>query len=196
MVIRIIGAVLVGFTPLFAGCSTASAPAPQAAPAVSDEDQIRDVLEQEGDAISTWDGAKLAALTCAEYRDQAGSFEDMAPPMSSFQIPGIETVTPEALAEQIVVGFPGATDESALAAAEAVLSNDQVAYQTAMTEVMQQSTTIKLEKVDNIKVDGDTATADLTLSLTVAGREAPSEDRGVTLIREDGKWLDCTPPSE
>lgn len=196
MVVRIALAVLIAIMPFVAGCGSSDKPTPSTTPVASDEDQIRDVIEQEGEAAADWDGAKLAELTCAQNRDGAGSFEGMAPPMNAWQVPGIETVTPERLAEQITVGFPGASDESALAVAKAVLANDEDAYQTSMTEVMKQTSTIEFGAVDNVKVDGDSATADVTITFTTAGQEPQTDTSTITLIREDGKWLDCTPTSE
>jgi hypothetical protein len=197
MIVRIAVAVVVATMPFVAGCGSSDKPTPSTTtPAASDEDQIRDVIKQEGDAAADWDGAKLAELTCAQNRDEASSFEGLAPPMSAWQVPGIETVTPEALAEQITVGFPGASDESALTVAKAVLANDEDAYQTSMTEVMKQTSTIEFGAVDNVKVDGDSATADVAITFTTAGQDPQTDTTTITLIREDGKWLDCTPTDE
>jgi hypothetical protein len=56
--------------------------------------------------------------------------------------------------------------------------------------------TLAPDKVADIAVDGDTATADTTITFVVGDAPPHTETTEVKLVREDGNWKDCTPPSE
>jgi hypothetical protein len=73
------------------------------------------------------------------------------------------------------------------------MRNDEAAYTAAMTDVLKQSAKIKLDKVDNIKVNGDAATADVTLSFTLGTQPPENVTTTAHLVREGGQWKDCTP---
>jgi hypothetical protein len=199
MVARVFGVVLIGVAPFFAGCGSDSTPPPPPAPAapkVSDEDQVRDVLTKEGEAFSAWDIDKVAGLTCKQYRDESASVDEMVPPMDMFPAAESAAIGADNFAALLGQQFTGATPESLHAVADAVIRQDQPAYRSAMLEVVKQVYTIRLEKIENIVVNGDTATAETTISQGM-GSEAPqSEVTTVTLVREDGEWKDCTPPSK
>jgi hypothetical protein len=60
----------------------------------------------------------------------------------------------------------------------------------AMKDVMKNSMTLRLDKVDNIVVTGDTATADITMTTTV-GKPPQTQVDQATLARENGQWKDC-----
>lgn len=193
MVMRIVGVAVVAFASLLGGCSTDSGPVSSPTPTATvttDEVHIREVLARVADA--SWDAAKTAELTCAKYREGRNtSPEGLVPPM--------EVLRPEPpidanrFAQTLAEQFTGASTEATRAVADAVIANDQQAYRAAMTEVVKQSTKVRLDKADNIVVDGDTATADVSLTLTI-GNRSQTATRNVTLVREDGKWKDCTPP--
>jgi hypothetical protein len=205
MRIHTVGVAIVGLTALLAGCSEDAAPAPQpttsspaATASAADEQQIRDVMTQVTDATNAWDGPKVAGLTCAKYRDQASSFSDVVPPMDIFASArdAAAEMGPDQFAQLIGQQFTGATPESLLAVANAVINNDQAAYQTSMFEVMKQVSKFRLDKIDNIVVNGDNATADATISFTIGSEPPQSQQTEVKLAREDGQWKDCTPPGE
>jgi hypothetical protein len=182
---------------LFAGCGSDSAPPPApAAPKVSDEDQIRGLLTKEGEAFSTWDIDAVAGLTCKQYREESASLDEMVPPMDMFPAEESAAIGPDNFAALLGQQFTGATPESLRAVADAVIRQDQPAYQSAMLEVMKQVYTIRLEKVENIVVDGDSATAETTISQGMGTEPAQSEVTTVKLVREDGEWKDCTPPAK
>jgi hypothetical protein len=201
---RVGGVVIVGIALLLAGCSDRSGPAAEptstagptstAAPVapVSDEDQIRDVMAKEGAASSAWDFNKVAELTCAKNREQARSPDSAIPPMNTFPASIAESMDPQAFAVQLGAQYDGASDQSLRAVADAVISNDEAAYKTAMLDVVKQSLSVHLDSVDNIVVTGDTATADATVTRAF-GKQAPlTRTSPVTLVREDGQWKDCT----
>jgi hypothetical protein len=201
--IRMFGAAFAGMALLLSGCGSDSAPAPQssssspAAASAEDEEAIRDVIAEGGAASTAWDGAKMAELTCAKYRDRAGSFDDVVPPMDIFSsaAEAASAMGPEEFAGLIGEQFEGASPDALRAVADAVIADDQAAYHPAMLQVIKQSMKFSLEKVDNIKVNGDTATADTTISYTIGSQPAKSETTEITLVREDGQWKDCTPPT-
>jgi hypothetical protein len=202
MVIRTICVAFAGTALLLAGCSSDNGAAPSASPtataSAADQEEIRGLLNQAGEAANAWDGAKMAELTCERYREQASSFSDVVPPMDVFSS-AAEAATemgPEQFATLIGEQFGGASPESLQAVADAVIRNDQVAYQPAMLEVIKQSMKFKLDKVENIAVDGDTATADTTISYTIGSQPPQSETTEAKLVKEDGKWLECTPPGQ
>jgi hypothetical protein len=196
MVIRNIAIALVGAA-LLAGCGsdTASAPSPSASPTptASDEEQIRDLLTKATEATSTWDAAKMAGLSCDKYSKEEGAFEGMVPPISTFPADTVATMGPEAFANGLTEQFAGASPESTRAVADAVIANDEAAYKKAMTDVMKQSMTLRLDKVDNIVVTGDTATADVTVTAIIGGQQEQTQSDKAELVKEDGEWKDCTP---
>jgi hypothetical protein len=187
---RIVGVALIGIAALLSGCGEGSTAA--------DEEQIRDVLTKAIDATNAWDGAKMAELTCAEYREAARSFDSVVPPMQTFSsaAEGAAAMGRDQFAELIGGQFRGASTESLLAVADSVINNDKAAYQPAMLEVMKQSMKFKLEKVANIVIAGDDARADTTISFTVGSEPAQTSETKAKLVKEDGQWKDCTPPGE
>ena len=100
----------------------------------------------------------------------------------------------KAFAAQLGQEFAGASEQSLQAVADAVIRQDEAAYKPAMLDVVKQTMSVQLVKVDNIVVTGDTATADATLTQRVGDKEPQSRTSPVTLVREGGTWLDCTPP--
>jgi hypothetical protein len=183
---------LVGFCALLGGCSKDTPPAPPATPTVSAEDQIREVLTAATEATSTLDSAKMADLTCAKLRDRASSFTDLVPPISTFPQEAVASIGAEQFAQNLGEQFTGASPESLRAAADAVIANDEAAYVPAMKDVLKNSMQFRLDSVDNIVVTGDTATADVTVTVTVGAQPSRTETDQAQLVTEDGQWKDCT----
>lgn len=208
MDIRIIGAALVGTVLVLAGCNdkgtssatptSAEAPATTSAQAaaLSDEDQVRDVLTKEGAAFTAWDFEKVGELTCPQFREQAKSTDGAVPPMSMFPADAAASMGAQAFAEQIGAQFAGASPQSLQAVADAVIRQDEPAYKAAMFDVVKQSSSIHLVLVDNIAIKGDTATADVMLTQRVGTQPPDTKTTPATLVRIDGKWMDCTPPAQ
>ncbi|MDT5017675.1 MAG: hypothetical protein QOD39_3835 [Mycobacterium sp.] len=203
MSIRIALVGLVGIASLLAGCGRDTAPAPPPTPTVSAEEQIRDVISQVSEAHGTSDLDKIAELTCAEYRDEASApSEDSVPletvpPMNALPLDIFSTMTPEKLAEALGTEYTDASDESLLALADALIKRDEPAYRVAMAEVMGQTMKLRVDKVENVAVDGDTATADVTMVISAGGKVSYTTDvTQFTLVKEDGQWKDCTPQDE
>jgi len=208
MDIRIAGTAMVAIALLAAGCggeksapsasstSSATPTSAAAAPMASDEDQIRDVLTQEGAAFTDWNFAKVGELTCPQFREQATSTDAAIPPMSMFPASAASSLGPQGFADQLAAQFAGASNDSLLAVSNAVIHQDEPAYKTAMLDVVKQSMSIHLVQVDNIVVKGDTATADVLLTQRLGKQPPDTKTTPATLVRMDGKWLDCTPPAK
>jgi frataxin-like iron-binding protein CyaY len=184
-------------------CGAPQQTATEATPTVAPEEQIRQMLTEVVAAQSAGDTTKIAELTCAEFRDEAASNSAAmtdateVPPMEAMPVDVFAAMAPAELADALGKEYTGASDEALLALAESFVNRDEIAYQSAMAEVMAQSMEIKLEDVANIVVDGDDATADVQMSLSTGGKvnyDLPTMP--VTLVREDGTWKDCTPPDE
>ena len=207
--IRIAGVAIVGAALVLSGCggksdtaatstssvakeSSAAAPTPKG----SDEDQIRDVMTQESAAFSAWDFAKVGQFTCAKFRDHATSVDSAIPAMSMFSADTAASMGAQAFAAQLGQEFAGASEQSLQAVADAVIRRDEAAYKPAMLDVVKQTMSVQLDKVDNIVVTGDTATADATLTQRIGDQEPQSRTSPVSFVREGGTWLDCTPPEQ
>ncbi|WP_101947189.1 hypothetical protein [Mycobacterium sp. 3519A] len=171
-----------------------SSPAPT--PKASDEDQVRDVLTQESAAFGAWDFAKVGQLTCPKYREHASSVDSAIPPMDMYPADAAASMGAQAFAAQLGAQFPGASEQSLQAAADAVIRKDANAYRTTMLDVVKQSMSVQLDKVENIVIVGDTATADVTVTQRVGDTEPQSRTNSAMLVRENGVWLDCTPPEQ
>jgi hypothetical protein len=203
MVIRITGAAFVAIAALLAGCGADDAPVPAPSPSAAadtnaDEEQIGDLMNQATDATNTWDGTRMGELTCARYRAEASSFSDVVPPMDIFSSAKEAAVSlgPDKFAELIGEQFTGASPESLRAVADAVIRDDPAAYHPAMFDVMKQVSKFRLDKVDNVVVNGDNATADATITFTIGAQPPETQQAEVELVREDGQWKDCTPPGQ
>jgi hypothetical protein len=207
MNIRIAGIAMVAITLLAAGCGDKSAPtaastssagptSAAATPMASDEDQVRAVLTQEGAAFTEWNFAKVGELTCPQFREQAMSTDAAIPPMSMFPASAAASLGPQGFADQLGAQFTGASNDSLLAVSNAVIRQDEPAYKTAMLDVVKQSMAIHLVEVDNIVVKGDTATADVLLTQRLGKQPPDTKTTPATLVRMDGKWLDCAPPAK
>jgi hypothetical protein len=62
---------------------------------------------------------------------------------------------------------------------------------------MAQTVKVRVDKVENLVVDGDTATADVTLVASTGGKMSYTADASpITLVKEDGRWTDCTQPDQ
>jgi hypothetical protein len=200
MVIRITAAAVACTATLLAGCGsdTVSAPAPTSTSTISDEDQISDVITRVSEAQAAVDIEKIASLTCAKYRDQvSGPSPDDVPPMNTLPLDVLSSLPPDKLAESLGAEYAGASKETVQALADALIRRDEAAYKVAMAKVMAETMQIHVDKVENVAVKGDTATADVTIVISTGGKVTYTPDVAkVELVKEDGQWKDCTPKNE
>jgi hypothetical protein len=181
---------------VLAGCGAVTRPAATPKPTVSDENQIGNVIARVSQAHASSDYDKIAALTCAKHRDQVGTpSADDVPPMDVLPLAAFATMSPEELAKRLGVEYAGASPESLRVLADALIRRDEAAYIDAMAEVMVQTMQARIDKLEHVVVDGDTATADASLVISTGGKASYTTDVSqFTLVKEDGRWKDCTPP--
>jgi hypothetical protein len=185
------------------GCSsssgekTASSDSASSTQAPKNEDQqIRELYQQGNAAVEDFDVEKMIDLTCAKYVPQIQTNVDKTiPPMSSFGTPGqLSALGVDKISSLLGQSFKPASDEAIAKVAQALVYNDEPGYHAAMIVVLREGTTKKLDKIENISVKGDTATADTTTTEKVFGEPAKTETDSSQAVRENGKWKDCTPP--
>jgi len=134
------------------------------AAAASDEQQIRDLIEEEEAALADLDFDKIIALSCTKYQDLARKQRDtLVPPRTDFPPP--EQLAGKTAGVEAVVKkqFPSASDASIHRLADALVRGDDAAYQESYVDLVRESDVITVDKVENITITGDTATADIRL---------------------------------
>ncbi|KWX19708.1 hypothetical protein AFM11_34245 [Mycolicibacterium wolinskyi] len=163
---------------------------------LSDEQQIRALYAEMAAVFDSWDGQRVADLTCAKLREKAlHVFDDAVPPLTAFGSPeelkatGVDQITTNLLPK-----LSPASEAEIRAVASALVANDNDAYTAAMLQVMKKGSSVRVDKVENIAINGDTATADSTTTRTVFTEPPQTETTHDQLVREDGRWKDCTPP--
>ncbi|PRC44854.1 hypothetical protein C6A85_98120 [Mycobacterium sp. ITM-2017-0098] len=175
--------------------SSASEATTSAAAAAEDDQQIKDLVQAQADAFNAGDWEALGQLTCAKYREQASNPASfLIPPITTFGT-AEQAATLDAaqlsglLAEKFGSGASPATLDRT---AQAIVVYDEVAYQEAMLDLLTESAELNIDKVDNIKVAGDTATADVTATRVMGDGPPQAATETTPFVREDGRWLDCT----
>ncbi|WP_166907415.1 hypothetical protein [Mycobacterium sp. DL440] len=198
--------VLVGLSVLvvgLAGCSSENAPEATSTPATSsvaaasDEQQIRELVAKQEAAIAGYNFAKMAELTCAQYRDAVLSQPDtMFPPLSQAGTPEELAAKPaDVLTEALKRKYPAASDAVIGQLVDALIRYDEPAYKAANLELLRQSSKLTIDKVENITVTGDSATADITTTWALTGQPPATDTKPNAFRKEGGRWLDCQDPS-
>ena len=72
------------------------------------------------------------------------------------------------------------------------MHNDQAAYRAGMIQVFREGVSRKLDKIDNIQVNGDAATANTTTTDALFSAPPKTETDHSQAVREHGRWTDCT----
>jgi hypothetical protein len=178
------------------GSSSASNSASATKDAKDDEQQIRDLYEKGNAAVEDFDVTTILDLTCAKQLPKMQeNLDKTIPPMSNFGSPEeLKSLGPEKISELLAKNFKPASDEAIGKVAQALVDNDQDAYHAAMEEVLKEGISNKLDKIENIVVTGDTATADTTTTEVVFSSAPKTETKNSQAVREGGTWKDCTPP--
>ncbi len=200
-----IRAFIVGLAVLaVAGCGSeitsaeSSSPAATSAEAAaSDEQQIRDLIGEQKAALVGFDFGRMAELTCAQYRDAVLAQPDtMFPPLSEAGTPEELAAKPvDVLTDALKRQYPTASDATIGQLVDALIRYDEPAYKAANLEILRQTTTLTIDKTENIKVTGDHATADLTMSWNSEGKPPSTSTQSNSFLKEDGRWMDCQDPS-
>ncbi|MBU8814326.1 hypothetical protein KL864_00150 [Mycolicibacterium goodii] len=137
--------------------------------AASDEQQIRALYAQMPSVFDSWDGKRVADVTCAKFRDKAlHVFDVMVPPMSTFgATEDLQAAGVDKLVANLAPKFSPAPEAEVRAFVAALVDGDNDAYTVAMRKVMKSGTSITVDKVENIVINGDTATANSTTTQKV-----------------------------
>ncbi|HVQ50542.1 MAG TPA: hypothetical protein VMS92_10905 [Mycobacterium sp.] len=198
MVIRNIGVAFVGLALVLAGCTACTRPAPAPKATISGEDQIRSVLARVGRAYAASDYDNIAALTCAKYLDQVDQpSPDDVPPMTVLPLEVFSHMSPGTLAERLGEEYAGASADSLRRLADALIRKDEAAYIEAMSDVMAETMEVRIDKFENLAINGDNATADASFVIGTGGKTSYTTDvTEFVLVKENGRWKDCTPPDE
>ncbi|WP_280480657.1 hypothetical protein [Nocardia cyriacigeorgica] len=187
-----------------AGCgseesTTAASPSASASASAEggDAQQIRDLIAAQGPAMATFDFDRMAEFTCTKYREDVRNLPNtMFPPLSSAGTPEEFAAKPaDQMAAALKGEYPGASDETINTLVDALIRYDEPAYKAANLAILRETTTVTVDKVDNIKVTGDTATADITSTWQNKGAQSETKTEPNAYVKEDGKWLDCQQPS-
>ena len=178
------------------GSSSASNGASATKDANGDAQQIRDLYENGNAAVEDFDAATILDLTCAKYRPKMQeNLDKTIPPMSNFGSPEeLKDAGVDKIRDAFTEKFKPASDEAIGKLAQALVDNDQAGYRAAMEEILKEGISNKLDKIENIVVKGDTATADTTTTEVIFSAAPKTETKNSQAVREDGKWKDCTPP--
>jgi hypothetical protein len=175
--------------------SSASSASSQAS-APSDEQQIRDLLNQEQTDMASLDTDKILTVTCTKYHDaDKKNFDQMIPAISQIGTADEVEGKAEELASQFKQQFPKSSDATIKAYTDAITSYDQAAYEKAYKAGLMENFTLTMDKVENIKVTGDSATADVTSTETDGNQPPKTKTENMAFVRESGEWKDCQPPS-
>ena len=147
--------------------------------------------------MAGFDFGRMAELTCVQYREEVEKLpETMFPPITDAGTPEeLAAKPPHVLTAALKEQYPTASDATIGELVDALIRYDEPAYKAANLEVLRQTTTVSIDKVENIKVTGDTATADMT-STWKSGSAPPATDtQSNRFLKENGEWLDCEEPS-
>lgn len=169
-----------------------------APPTPSAEEQIRDVIDGQEAAAQDLDFDKLADLTCDKHKEEIRKqADDIIPPIDQFGSESdLKSSSVTDLAEALQKEFTTASAASINDLAEALVAYDEPAYEKSMRAVLKQVVKVSVDKVENIKIDGDKATADITSTQTLGDEKPETKTKENEFVKENGKWLDCEPPEK
>ncbi len=165
----------------------------------TDEAAIRALFERERQANENYDIDALVDVSCAQYKDATrAAMMKAVQPMSAMgtaqEAQNLDTVqrVPALLQQK----HPKMSIETAKAMVEAWHRQDEAAYQAAQRKMLAELTVVQDWKVENLKITGDTATADL-ISTTAFDQYPPqTQTNHIPLLVENGEWKDCFPPPQ
>jgi hypothetical protein len=174
--------------------ATTSAAATTTIAPVSDEQQIRDMYARGTVAIRALDLDASLAETCQKLQQHTrDQFNALIPPMTAFGSPAdLKTAGVDAIVRTLGPKLAPVPEDSIRPLAQALVANDQAAYDPAIRTVIKQGLTYDIA-VKNIKVTGDTATAETTTSTKTFTVPASTKTEQAQIVREGGQWKDCTP---
>lgn len=170
----------------------------QASAGPTDEDRILELLKQEEAALAAWDFERAIELKCAKYREDArAELEAAIPPIAQFGTPDdLAAKAPANLVAVLKTKLPNASDPSLDRLANALIRYDEPAYRDAMLQLLRETVRVTVDRVENIAVNGDSATADVTLTTISPTQPPETATEPNVFVRENGQWKDCEPPTD
>jgi hypothetical protein len=165
----------------------------------ADERQLRDLYTHLLSALGRHDTAEQVALTCAEYQGDVQRRADSDPflqidffgPPEQVRQLGLDAAT-----DKLLTALAPASREAVQAVAQAIINGDAAQYKTAIQRVEQEGSSVTVDRIDPIEISGDTATVDGSFTLTAFTNPPKVIEGSNHAIREDGRWKDCTSPTQ
>lgn len=213
MKVLVVGAGLAGVLLAATGCGGSSDPEPgspasMTAPqtsvtttvASSDEQLITELVEQEAAAFAAWDLDTIVELTCQKYRKDARAAAQTMTEFATLPLLPVlpsesSAASPTETADVVREAFPTASEATIERVVDAVVRSDEAAIDDAMDQLLAETTSVKIEKIENITVTGDSATADVTTTAEALGQPPETKTDHIPFVREDGQWKDCEDPN-
>ena len=161
-----------------------------------DTQQLRDLYTQLATALGNHDVAEENRLTCDKFQGRAQRRVDSYP-MSTMDYFG----SPEEFARS---GVSAATDrlsamlapaskDAVQALVAAIIKQDGTQYTSALRRVRREGTTVTVNRIEVIEIDGDRATVDGSMTMRAFVQAPQVIEATNEAIREGGQWKDCTP---
>lgn len=177
------------------GSSTDTDAQPATSFGVDTTSPVAEVVERQRVALENYDVTLAVELTCTEFKErERAAAEELRPPLSQFATPG-QATDPEFMAalQRRLVEQDGLAPPAAAALTNAVRAQDQAAFDEAVVPYVAARFEVVDAQAQNIKVDGNTADAEVTVTIQKRGAQPETHTEQQHFIREDGEWVECTP---
>ncbi|MCV7286690.1 hypothetical protein H7J87_15285 [Mycolicibacterium wolinskyi] len=141
------------------------------------------------------DTKTLADLTCPQYRASVSEPTVPVPPVQSLAT--AEQIAADgfadALSEQLTADYPRSSEQTITQLVDAVIRQDQEAFGTALLTVVRENTIIDIVKVDDLKVEGNSASARVTTRFSFGTDSEQSKTRTMNFEKAGNDWQLCSP---
>jgi uncharacterized protein YchJ len=156
---------------------------------------IRNVISRQRVAIEDYNVDLSVEKTCTQFKDrERQAAAQLMPAMADIATP--DQVADPAFAADLnerLRFVDGMYGDEADALVEAIRRNDQAAFERAAVNYVAKQTRVRDMQVEDIVVDGDSATAQVTLVIEQRNGESQTFTEKQTFVKEDGNWVECTP---
>lgn len=179
--------------------ATSTTPAKPVRTPETDVAAISALFERERQANENYDIDALVDVSCAQYKDATrAAMMKAVQPMSSLKKPQPpnDPAAVKQLASRLQEMHPKMSSQTAQDLAAAWGRQDEAAFDAGQRKMLAEITVVQDWKVDNIKVTGDTATADVTMTTVFDQYPPQTQNNHVPLLIENGEWKDCFPPPQ
>lgn len=172
---------------------SSTVPSTSVASGVSDEQQIHGLVARIGHALGGLDLFAANTLTCTRYQVASRNADVLiVPPMNSWK--GAEQALAynenTVLSRDVSQRFPAASANQKTTLVEAIIDRDHDTYTTTALQMIRQSITVSLFTVDRINVVSDTATGEITATISIDSRpQTVTEPVQFQRDRDQDPWL-------